>query len=358
MFPAEVLGRSISTVRVTPRTRPLTGLPHFQPTDYDRALRDAQRKPVSLYVHVPFCRSLCYYCACNKIISKSATIADEYLDVLTQETALVAQAQTHLPVVQLAFGGGMNFLSVTQLTRLIRDLESKVRLPAGPEQGIELDPRYLDAAYIGALPGLGFNRVSYGVQDFDERAYGSSFTDSSRSNRLHRRWAARAAGINSISFDLVYGFANPVTRNLCCHAGRALSLEPDRLALFNYAHSGAFQGAAAYPDRYAALNPAAHWALPLRYRNAWLTLAASRSGLITSPNRVIPLAMPCGWLPASKFSRLQHASKYRSHRLGVSANQQRQRCVRSEQPADGRLPRARVLGSAGHCAWHQTQPRR
>ncbi|MFO1343558.1 MAG: coproporphyrinogen III oxidase, partial [Burkholderiales bacterium] len=107
MFPAEVLKQfDLNGPRYTSYPTADRFTPTFQPTDYDRALRDAQRKPVSLYVHVPFCRSLCYYCACNKIISKSATIADEYLDVLTQETALVAQAQPHLPVVQLAFGGG------------------------------------------------------------------------------------------------------------------------------------------------------------------------------------------------------------------------------------------------------------
>ena len=238
MFPAEVLKQfDLNGPRYTSYPTADRFTPTFQPTDYDRALRDAQRKPVSLYVHVPFCRSLCYYCACNKIISKSATIADEYLDVLTQETALVAQAQPHLPVVQLAFGGGTpNFLSVTQLTRLIRDLESKFDFLPDREQGIELDPRYLDAAYIGALPGLGFNRVSYGVQDFDERVQKLIHRFQSFEQTAQAVQAARAAGINSISFDLVYGLPIQSRETFAATLERALSLEPDRLALFNYAH--------------------------------------------------------------------------------------------------------------------------
>ena len=238
MFPAEVLKQfDLNGPRYTSYPTADRFTPTFQPTDYDRALRDAQRKPVSLYVHVPFCRSLCYYCACNKIISKSATIADEYLDVLTLETALVAQAQPHLPVVQLAFGGGTpNFLSVTQLTRLIRDLESKFDFLPDREQGIELDPRYLDAAYIGALPGLGFNRVSYGVQDFDERVQKLIHRFQSFEQTAQAVQAARAAGINSISFDLVYGLPIQSRETFAATLERALSLEPDRLALFNYAH--------------------------------------------------------------------------------------------------------------------------
>ena len=238
MFPAEVLKQfDLNGPRYTSYPTADRFTPTFQPTDYDRALRDAQRKPVSLYVHVPFCRSLCYYCACNKIISKSATIADEYLDVLTLETALIAQAQPHLPVVQLAFGGGTpNFLSVTQLTRLIRDLESKFDFLPDREQGIELDPRYLDAAYIGALPGLGFNRVSYGVQDFDERVQKLIHRFQSFEQTAQAVQAARAAGINSISFDLVYGLPIQSRETFAATLERALSLEPDRLALFNYAH--------------------------------------------------------------------------------------------------------------------------
>ncbi len=238
MFPAEVLKQfDLNGPRYTSYPTADRFTPTFQPTDYEQALRTMQRKAASLYVHVPFCRSLCYYCACNKIISKSATVADEYLDVLTQETALVAQARPQLPVVQLAFGGGTpNFLSVAQLTRLIRDLESKFDFLPDREQGIELDPRYLDAAYIAALPGLGFNRVSYGVQDFDERVQTLIHRFQSFEQTAQAVQASRASGIDSISFDLVYGLPIQSRESFAATLERVLSLEPDRLALFNYAH--------------------------------------------------------------------------------------------------------------------------
>ena len=238
MFSVEVLKQfDLNGPRYTSYPTADRFTPVFQPTDYDRALRTMRRKPVSLYVHVPFCRSLCYYCACNKIISKSSTVADEYLELLSQETALVAQAQADLPVVQLAFGGGTpNFLTVAQLTRLIRDLEGKFAFLPGREQGIELDPRFLDAAYVEALPGLGFNRVSYGVQDFDERVQTLIHRFQSFDQTAQAVQAARAAGINSISFDLVYGLPIQSRETFAATLERALSLEPDRLALFNYAH--------------------------------------------------------------------------------------------------------------------------
>jgi oxygen-independent coproporphyrinogen-3 oxidase len=196
-----------------------------------------QHRPASLYVHVPFCRSLCYYCACNKIISKSATVADEYLELLAHETALVTSQTGVMPIAQLAFGGGTpNFLTAPQLARLMADLESRFDLLPGREQGIELDPRFLDAEYIAALPALGFNRVSYGVQDFDQQVQTLIHRFQSFDQTAQAVGAARAAGINSISFDLVYGLPIQSRETFAATLERVLSLEPDRLALFNYAH--------------------------------------------------------------------------------------------------------------------------
>lgn len=195
------------------------------------------RRPVSLYVHVPFCRSLCYYCACNKIISKSRTIADDYLDLLTRETTLVSSHTGAIPIAQIALGGGTpNFLSVPQLQRLMADLASKFELLHARERGIELDPRFLDAAYIAALPELGFNRVSYGVQDFDQRVQTLIHRFQTFEQTASAVQAARAVGINSVSFDLVYGLPIQSRESFAATLERVLSLEPDRLALFNYAH--------------------------------------------------------------------------------------------------------------------------
>lgn len=196
-----------------------------------------RRRAASLYVHVPFCRSLCYYCACNKIISKSATIADEYLALLAQETSLVNSFTGTLSIAQVAFGGGTpNFLSIEQLGRLMADLATKFDLLPGREQGIELDPRFLDAAYVGALPELGFNRVSYGVQDFDERVQTLIHRFQTFDQTAAAVQAARAAGISSVSLDLVYGLPIQSRQSFAATLERVLSLDPDRLALFNYAH--------------------------------------------------------------------------------------------------------------------------
>lgn len=209
----------------------------FTDGDYATALRTMARKPASLYVHVPFCRSLCYYCACNKIISKSSTIADEYLTSLAREMDLVAAAQPALPIVQVAFGGGTpNYLTIEQLTRLVRDLEAHFDFLPEREQGVELDPRFLDAEYVAALPALGFNRVSYGVQDFDERVQKLIHRFQSFEQTAQAVQATRAAGIGSISFDLVYGLPIQSRESFAATLERVLSLEPDRLALFNYAH--------------------------------------------------------------------------------------------------------------------------
>ena len=238
MFSADVLKRfDLNGPRYTSYPTADRFTPGFGREDYAQALRTMQHRPASLYVHVPFCRSLCYYCACNKIISKSATVADEYLELLARETALVASQTGVMPIAQIAFGGGTpNFLTVTQLQRLMADLESKFEFLPDREQGIELDPRFLDAEYIAALPKLGFNRVSYGVQDFDQQVQTLIHRFQTFEQTANAVQAARAVGINSVSFDLVYGLPIQSRESFAATLERVLSLEPDRLALFNYAH--------------------------------------------------------------------------------------------------------------------------
>jgi len=238
VFPADVLKRfDLNGPRYTSYPTADRFVTKFGREDYAKALRTMQHRPASLYVHVPFCRSLCYYCACNKIISKSATVADEYLELLAHETALVTSQTGVLPIAQIAFGGGTpNFLSVAQLERLMADLESKFDFLADREQGIELDPRFLDAEYIAALPRLGFNRVSYGVQDFDQQVQTLIHRFQTFEQTAQAVQSARAVGINSVSFDLVYGLPIQSRESFAATLERVLSLEPDRLALFNYAH--------------------------------------------------------------------------------------------------------------------------
>ncbi len=238
MFSADVLKRfDLNGPRYTSYPTADRFAATFLSDEYAQALHTMSRRPASLYVHVPFCQSLCYYCACNKIISKSTTVADQYLDLLARETTLVGSHTGALPIAQIALGGGTpNFLSAAQLQRLMFDLASKFDLLPGREQGIELDPRFLDAAYIAALPALGFNRVSYGVQDFDQQVQTLIHRFQTFEQTASAVQAARAVGINSVSFDLVYGLPIQSRESFAATLERVLSLEPDRLALFNYAH--------------------------------------------------------------------------------------------------------------------------
>jgi oxygen-independent coproporphyrinogen III oxidase len=195
------------------------------------------RKPASIYVHVPFCRSLCHYCACNKIVSKNPTVADEYLELLAAETSLVKAQTGALPITQIALGGGTpNFLTLPQLESLLSDLSQKFELLPTREQGIELDPRFLDETYVSELTRLGFNRVSYGVQDFDEQVQALIHRHQTFEQTAQAVHAARKTGIDSVSFDLVYGLPIQTRQRFAITLERALSLEPDRIALFNYAH--------------------------------------------------------------------------------------------------------------------------
>ncbi|HYF16292.1 MAG TPA: radical SAM protein, partial [Ramlibacter sp.] len=145
----------------------------FTAADYTQAV--AQRaasplpQPLSVYVHIPFCESLCYYCACNKIITKHHAKAAPYLDYLQREINLhAAQLKGRPSVSQLHLGGGSpTFLSDAELARLMAMLRGAFELAPGGEYSIEVDPRTVDGGRLEALARLGFNRLSFGVQDFD-----------------------------------------------------------------------------------------------------------------------------------------------------------------------------------------------
>jgi oxygen-independent coproporphyrinogen III oxidase len=205
--------------------------------EFERALIAARDRLTSIYVHVPFCKSLCYYCACNKIVSKSPQVADEYLDALDREIDLVSAKTNRLPVSQLAFGGGTpNFLSIPQFVRLLHSIAAKFDLRRDREQSVEIDPRYLPDDYLLSLRELGFNRVSFGVQDFDEHVQKIIHRFQSFEQTKRAVHDARSAGFPSVSFDLVYGLPTQSRQTFAKTLERVLSLDPDRLALFNYAH--------------------------------------------------------------------------------------------------------------------------
>jgi len=216
----------------------------FGAGDYVQAL--AQRRsgaaalalPLSLYVHVPFCESLCYYCACNKIITKHHDKAAEYLRYLSREvelhTAVMGVGQS---VSQLHLGGGSpTFLSDEELRSLMGMLKSNFTLVPGGEYSIEIDPRTVDAGRLATLAELGFNRVSFGVQDFDPAVQKAVHRVQPAEQVFDLVAAARAQGFESVNVDLIYGLPKQTPESFERTLSQVVELRPDRIALYAYAH--------------------------------------------------------------------------------------------------------------------------
>ncbi|MET0519082.1 MAG: oxygen-independent coproporphyrinogen III oxidase [Burkholderiaceae bacterium] len=194
--------------------------------------------PLSLYVPIPFCESVCYYCACNKVITKHHERAAEYLGALEQELALVVAAlQPGRPVSQLHLGGGSpTFLSDAELARLLEALRSAFRLTAGAEVSIEVDPRTVTAERLQHLRRLGFNRLSFGVQDFDPQVQQAVHRVQPFESVRALMLEARRLGFESINVDLIYGLPRQTPASFARTVAQVGALRPDRIALYAYAH--------------------------------------------------------------------------------------------------------------------------
>ncbi|ASP16418.1 oxygen-independent coproporphyrinogen III oxidase [Neisseria sp. KEM232] len=204
------------------------------------ALRSAGalNKPLSLYIHIPFCDTICYYCGCNKIITKDKTRADEYLGYLEREMELLAP---HLggknPLAQLHFGGGTpTFLSDGQLDRVFAMIRRHFNLLPDGEYSIEIDPRKVSRETVHHLGRLGFNRMSVGIQDFDPKVQQAVNRIQSVEETRTVIEAAREADFKSVSVDLIYGLPHQSLASIKPTLDTVLSLDPDRLALYHYAH--------------------------------------------------------------------------------------------------------------------------
>lgn len=216
----------------------------FGEDDYVLALQ--QRKqgsggvslPLSLYVHIPFCESLCYYCACNKIITKHPERAEVYLRYLHREVELhTAQCGTGQIVSQLHLGGGTpTFLSDEGLRNLMDMLRRNFTLAPGGEYSIEVDPRTVDADRLAFLAELGFNRLSFGVQDFDPEVQQAVHRIQPTEQVFALVAAARQLGFESINVDLIYGLPRQTPESFDRTLAQVAELRPDRIALYAYAH--------------------------------------------------------------------------------------------------------------------------
>ena len=216
----------------------------FGEADYIRALeqrRDglaAKAYPLSLYVHIPFCESLCYYCACNKIITKHHERGEEYLRYLSREVELnVAHLGKGQTVSQLHLGGGSpTFLSDDELRSLMRLLRHHFDLVPGGEYSIEIDPRTVTRERLATLAELGFNRLSFGVQDFEPAVQKAVHRIQPAEQVFDLVAEARALGFESINADLIYGLPMQTPETFQRTLAQISRLRPDRIALYAYAH--------------------------------------------------------------------------------------------------------------------------
>jgi oxygen-independent coproporphyrinogen-3 oxidase len=211
--------------------------PSFGAADLAAAARPG--RPLSLYVHIPFCESLCYYCACNKIITRDRTKTVTYLGYLMREIDMQARLFAGGVVEQLHFGGGTpTYLDNAQMADLLGHLRGRFAFApddAG-EYSIEIDPRTVDAGRIAALRRQGFNRLSLGVQDFDENVQRAVNRIQPEALTRDAIAAARDAGFRSVSIDLIYGLPLQNPETMAVTLDKVVAAAPDRISVYNYAH--------------------------------------------------------------------------------------------------------------------------
>jgi len=212
-------------------------------TRSNRLDEEGNLRPLSLYIHVPFCSSICYYCGCNKIIGKNKGQAEPYLALLFQEmamqAALFSSANGQREVRQIHFGGGTpSFLTIEQMQRVWNAMRQHFFLvdEDQAEYSIELDPRNVSLEQLQQLREMGFNRISIGVQDFDERVQKAVNRVQSNSHILALMKRAKELGFKSTSVDLIYGLPLQNCESFRRTVATLVEASPDRVSVFNYAH--------------------------------------------------------------------------------------------------------------------------
>lgn len=197
-------------------------------------------KPLSVYIHIPFCKSLCYYCGCNKIVTHKTEAAANYLEYLVREIDMHSQYYDGDRLLQqIHFGGGTpTYLNARQLREILEVIAQRFHfgLPDSLEMGIEIDPRTVQGNAFDELMDLGFNRISIGIQDFDpdvQKAI-NRIQDTESIRQIMAQ--ARARQVKSISLDIIYGLPRQTQQSFNETLDKVIELRPDRIALYNYAH--------------------------------------------------------------------------------------------------------------------------
>lgn len=214
--------------------------PDYSAFDHKQAITALNQRssPLSLYVHIPFCQSACYFCGCNVIVSNNKNIALNYLEYLVkdiQQTA--ARLNTDKPVVQMHWGGGTpNYLTIEQVKLLWNVINRHFHFAPEAEISIEINPRYVDQAYIQALREIGFNRISFGIQDFNPKVQAAVNRVQPEELLFNVMDWIRQAKYDSVNVDLIYGLPHQTLQTFEETIQNTVDLNPDRLAIFNFAY--------------------------------------------------------------------------------------------------------------------------
>lgn len=244
-FPAELITKyGLAGPRYTSYPTALQFHEGFDAAAYRRHVQSSNDelipRPLSLYVHLPFCKELCYYCACNKKVTRNSQRAEDYLQHLDREIEMQGDLfDRDRQVIQLHFGGGTpTYYDDMQLKHIIEQLSRNFLLSrsASREFSIEIDPRTVNKDRIAYLADIGFNRVSMGIQDFDPAVQKAVNRIQDEGKTLGLIDAARKSGFNSVSVDLIYGLPLQTAKSFEKTIDSVLTVRPDRLSVYNYAH--------------------------------------------------------------------------------------------------------------------------
>ncbi|PIE38979.1 MAG: oxygen-independent coproporphyrinogen III oxidase [Gammaproteobacteria bacterium] len=272
-------------------------------------------EPLSLYIHIPFCRDICYYCACNKTVSRKEDDARRYLDHLKTELTLQSKLLgKKRKIVQMHWGGGTpTYLSNAQITELVHLLATHFQLLADENQeyAIEIDPRTVNTETIALLRGLGFNRVSLGIQDFDPLVQKAINRLQPYSDVEALVNCIRGHGFESLSFDLIHGLPHQDGVTTRETIAKVLKLRPDRIACYNYAH---------LPERFLSQRAIDRLALPSpRQRLAqqlWTSKALCDAGYVH-------IGMDHYVLPEDELAKAQQNGRLQRNFQGYSVRKAR-----------------------------------
>lgn len=235
---------NVSGPRYTSYPTALSFSDGYTQAELKHAVLNSQTNKLSLYIHIPFCHQLCYYCGCNKVITRHQHKADLYLDFLEREAKANSELFSQYKVEQLHLGGGTpTFLTAEQMSRLMAIVKQHFVFSDNAQQSIEIDPRSLADGMLAHLRTLGFNRVSFGIQDFNDKVQAAVNREQCADNVANLVTEARALGFSSVNADMIYGLPLQTPESFAESIDRLIALSPDRVSVFNYAH---------LPSRFAA----------------------------------------------------------------------------------------------------------